>query len=330
MFGRHRRAARPVDLKQLTAVVTVADVGSVTRAARLLGVVQPAVTRQVRALEEEIGVPLFDRTRHGMIPTTAGEMLIDRARRALNELERARAELGTDPEAVAGIVTVGVLESATDAVAEPLVRAVAERHPRIQLRILTAYSGHLREWLDSGALDLSLLYDLADTPSLAATPLLRERLWAVAPADAGLTPATPLPWAALLEVPMVLPVPGHGLRSLVDQARSPTDTKLQISVETNSMQVQKQLVLAGRGWTVLPASGVAREVAAGLLSGAPLTEPDVSRSVVLTLQRVRRTPRPVQAVADVLADLVRRLVRAGGWPSADLEHEPAISGEAVR
>lgn len=315
-----------MELRQLTALVTVADVGSVTRAARLLGVVQPAVTRQVRALEEEIGVALFDRTRHGMVPTAAGEVLIDRARRALNELDRARAELRADPARVAGIVTVGVLESVADAIVEPLVSAVAEHHPGIELRILTAYSGHLREWLDSGDLDLSLLYDLADSPSLAVTPLLRERLSAVGPPDAGLTATTPVPWATLLERPLVLPMPGHGLRALVDQSRPPAGTKFQISVETNSMQVQKHLVMGGHGWTILPAIGVAREVAAGLLSAAPLTEPDVSRSIVLTLQRVRRTAPPVDAVADILVGLVRRLVRSGLWPSAALSTDDATRG----
>lgn len=108
---------RPVDLRQLTALVTVAEVGSVTKAARLLNVVQPAITRQIRTLEKEIGVPLFDRTRHGMVPTSAGEVLVERARRALHDLERARAEIRPDPGQVTGIVSVGLLESVIDILA---------------------------------------------------------------------------------------------------------------------------------------------------------------------------------------------------------------------
>lgn len=146
-----------MDLKQLTALVTVAEVGSVTKAARLLHPVQPAVTRQIRTLEEEIGVPLFNRTRQGMLPTPAGEVFVGRARRALQELERARTEIRPNPQEVAGIVTVGVLESVIDVVVQPLVAAVADRYPSIELRILTAYSGHLQQWLDAGDVDLSLL-----------------------------------------------------------------------------------------------------------------------------------------------------------------------------
>jgi LysR family nitrogen assimilation transcriptional regulator len=307
-----------MDLKQLAALVTIAEVGSVTKAARLLHLVQPAVTRQIRTLEEEMGVPLFDRTRQGMIPTTAGEVLVERARRALQELDKARAEIRPDVQEVTGIVTVGVLESVIDLLVQPLVAAVADRYPGIELRLLSAYSGHLQQWLDVGDVDLSLLYNMANTPSLAMHPLLQERLWVVAPPEAGLTPQQAMPWEAVLQHPLVLPVSGHGLRALIDQARSSTPTEPRIAIETNSMYVQKKLVLAGHGWTVLPAAGVAGDVSAGRLSGAPLTEPDVSRSLVLGLQRGNRTSPPVQAVATEVVRLVRRLVHSGAWPSACL------------
>ncbi len=132
----HGRAAEgaETDFKQLTALVTVAEAGSVTRAAQLLHLVQPAVTRQIKTLEEELGISLFERTRHGMRPTDAGAVLVDRARRALAELERARAEVRPQGASVSGIVTVGLLESSVDIVAAPLVRRLRERHPGIRLR----------------------------------------------------------------------------------------------------------------------------------------------------------------------------------------------------
>jgi LysR family nitrogen assimilation transcriptional regulator len=305
-----------VDLRQLTALVTVAEVGSVTKAAQLLHVVQPAVTRQIRTLEAEVGVPLFDRTRQGMVPTSAGEVLVERARRALHELDRARAEIRPDLGQVTGIVSVGLLESVIDILAQPLAAAVADRYPGIELRILTAYSGHLQEWLDAGDIDMSLLYNLTDVPSLAVIPLLWEKLWVVAPPDAGLTPESAMPWESVLTHPLVLPVTGHGLRALIDQARSSVATQPCIAIQTNSMHLQKKLVLAGHGWTVLPAAGVAGDIAAGVLSGAPLTAPEVVRSVVLGLQRGSRTPTPVEAIAGELTRLARALVRSGAWPSA--------------
>lgn len=306
-----------MDVKQLKALVTVAEVGSVTRAAELLHLVQPAVTRQIRTLEQDLGVALFERTRQGMHPTDAGAIMVQRARRALNELERARAEVQPAPGVVTGIVTVGLLESTSDLLAEPLVSAVARKHPGVELRLLTGYSGHLQQWLDDGDLDLSLLYHLDSTPSLYARPLVRERLWAVAAASAGLEAGRPVPFAEAAGHPMVMPASGHALRRLIDAAAVRSGAVPEVAVQTNSMRVQKQLVMAGHGWTVLPGVGIADDVAQGTLSAAPLCEPDVRRSIVLGTPRVARTPPAVEVVADALAREVYSAVARGSWPSAE-------------
>lgn len=305
-----------MDVKQLKALVTVAEVGSVTRAAELLHLVQPAVTRQIRTLEQELGVPLFERTRQGMRPTEAGAIMVGRARRALNELERARAEVQPAPGAVTGIVTVGLLESTSELLAEPLVAALARDRPGIELRLLTAYSGYLQQWLDDGDLDLTLLYDLDSTPSLNARPLVREHLWVAAPASTGLRADRPVPFTEAAAHPLIMPAPGHGLRALIDSAAGRARTAMDIVVQTNSMNVQKRLVLAGHGWTVLPGVGIAEDVANGTLSAAPLCEPDVQRSIVLATPRSGRTPPAVEIVARELVRQIDTAVQQGRWPSA--------------
>src|SRR5688572_2184623 len=110
--GRHDGPRRDqMDFKQLRAVVTVAETGSVSKASQLLHVVQPAVSRQVSSLEKDLGIALFERTHQGMRPTPAGAAFIARARRILTELERARAEARPTPGEVTGIATVGLLGS---------------------------------------------------------------------------------------------------------------------------------------------------------------------------------------------------------------------------
>lgn len=308
-----------MEFKQLTALVTVAEVGSVTRAAELLHLVQPAVTRQIRLLEQELGVALFERTRQGMRPTEAGAVMVERARRALHELERARAEIRPTPGVVTGIVTVGLLESAADLLTEPLVTAVLRDHPGIELRVLTGYSGHLQRWLDDGDLDLSLLYNLTSTPSLNVEPLASERLWAVAPPAAGLRADRPVSLVEVAAHPMVMPAQGHALRALIDGGAQDVEVNFEVAVQTNSLRLQKLLVRGGHGWTILPGVGIAEDVAAGALSAAPLRDPEIWRRIVLGIPRAGRVPAAAEMVAAELIRQVRTAVGEGRWPSARAE-----------
>jgi LysR family transcriptional regulator, nitrogen assimilation regulatory protein len=310
-----------VDVKQLKALVTVVETGSVTRAAELLHLVQPAVTRQIRALEDELGVPLFERTRHGMRATAAGTSLADRARRALTELDRARAELSPAPGTVTGLVSVGLLESTADLLAQALVSAVLRDYPAIELRVLTAYSGHLQQWLDDGDLDLSLVYNLASTPSLNVRTLVTEKLWVVAPAGDGLSAGLSVPLAAAAEHPLVMPAPGHSLRVLIDRAVAQAQVTIDIAVQTNSMALQKQLVCGGHGWTILPGAGIAMDVTSGLLSAAPLSEPEVHRSIGVGTPRAGPITPAARIVADELVRQVHAAARKSQWPSAQVHED---------
>jgi DNA-binding transcriptional LysR family regulator len=145
-------------------------------------------------------------------------------------------------------------------------------------------------------------------------PLVDEELWAVAPPGTGLDAGAPLTWASLLTRRLVLPVPGHGLRTLIDQTLANVEALPDVVTQVNSMRLQKLLVAQGHGWSVLPAVGVAQDAAAGILDGAPLTTPSVGRHVVLGLPRSGRVTPPVRAVATVIVRVVRTLVRSGSWP----------------
>jgi DNA-binding transcriptional LysR family regulator len=315
----HALDRKDMDLKQLRAVVTVAEAGSVTRAAQLLHLVQPAVSRHISSLEDELGVVLFERTRQGMRPTPAGLSFVTRARRALAEIERARAEARPVRTAVEGIAKVGILGSVEHVLAAALVEAVATKHPGIELHLATGYSGHLQQWLDDGDLDMTLLYNLSTTQSVRVLPILTDRLWAVAPRDAGLVLEDPVDLATVLAHPFVMPARGqHGIRLLLDEARLDCDVEPRVVAEVNSMALQTLLVEGGHGWTVLPAPGVADGIAAGRLSAAPLRAPEIVRTVGLGLPRAGRTSPAVEAVATELLVLIRQAVTGGRWASAEL------------
>lgn len=304
-----------MDLRQLHAVVAVAETGSVTRAAELLHLVQPAVSRQIRLLEDELEVPLFARTRQGMVPTEDGRLLVEYARRALRELERARAEIGPARTELHGHVTVGLLPS-LDRLAEAVVLRVRAAHPAVRIRITAGYAGHLAGWIDSAEVDLGLLYDVRPAVAVDVHDLVEEPLWAVGPPDAGLRMTEPVPLTALAQHPLVLPSAPHALRSMVERAAARSGSTLTIAAETNSMQVQSRLVVAGVGHTVLPVPAVIDDVRAGRLTAAPLADEGLRRRLVLAVPSTRHLAPAVHAVADIVREVVGEAAASGSWPLA--------------
>jgi LysR family nitrogen assimilation transcriptional regulator len=305
-----------MDLKQLRAFVTVADTGNVTRAAQLLNRVQPAVSRQLRLLEEDVGVELFQRERHGMVLTEAGKALLVYARRAMLELDRARAEIGVSTEGIAGLVTVGLLPSTCDIISSPLVHAVTATYPGIRMRIAMGYAGDLQQWLETGDIDVALLYGIEREPQLETTPLLEEPLWVVGPPSAKLTRRTPVSFKSLRGRPIILPSGPRGIRSLVDHACITANVELSIVAETNAMNIQKSLVLGGHGLTILPPIAFAEELGRRQLTAAPLIEPRISRTIAVALPANRSVGRHVRRAVELLVQCVRNAVRNKGWPEA--------------
>ncbi len=305
-----------MDHKQLRAFLTIAETGNVTRASELLNLVQSAVSRQIQLLEEDLGVELFARERHGMSLTEAGKSLLGYARRVMLELDRARAELTGSGTDIAGIVTVGLLPSACEVLASSLMSAVVRDHPGIRMRLAVGYMETLQQWLEKGEVDVALLYGVENLPQIHATPLLTEPLWVVGPLSAKLSKRRPVSLASLADKPMILPAGPHGVRSMVDYACAMANVTLQPFAETNAMNLQKSLVLGGHGYTILPPISFAKELASGELTGAPLTSPEINRTLVLALPSNRTVGRHVRYVANQMVECTHEAVTSKRWPEA--------------
>ncbi len=306
----------PLDVRQLRAFLTVAELGNVTRAAEALHLVQPAVSRQLRLLEEDLGCRLFERERHGMDLTNEGRALIGYARRALLELERARAELTAASTEVGGLVTIGLLPSTCDLLASAIVERVSTLHPGIQLRLAMGYAGTLRTWLESGEVDAALLFGVDRSTDLLRQPLIEEALWVVAPHQAKLRSNRPIPFKDLANQGMILPSASHGIRALVDHAAAICGIELQVRVETNSMNIQRSLVLGGHGWTILPPIAVADDLAQRRLCAAPIAEPAIKRTIVLGYAANRSPTAAARLTVDIVRQCARDAIASGAWREA--------------
>ncbi|NOZ97853.1 MAG: LysR family transcriptional regulator, partial [Gammaproteobacteria bacterium] len=170
-----------MDIKQLRAFLTISETRNITKAAAMLNIVQPAVSRQIHLLEEELGVELFERGRHGMSLTQEGKVLEDYARRALKEIEAAKMELTSKDGALKGTVHIGILASLSELLSVALMRVMKKKFPDVNLKISVGYSGHLKEWLEAGEIDLALLYDSVPSKFIDSHQIVAEQLWLIGP-----------------------------------------------------------------------------------------------------------------------------------------------------
>ncbi|WP_019926622.1 LysR family transcriptional regulator [Nocardia sp. BMG111209] len=304
-----------MDTKHLTAFLTVAELGSVTRAAEVLHLIQSSVTRQIQALEQELGVTLFDRTPGGMVLTRAGAIMVDRSRRALDELGRARLDITPLPDTPSEIVTVGLLDSLAEVVGVTLISAVHRHGPPVDLRMITGDARRLHRDAMRGYLDLCLTTEITGTMGLRVSPLAAEPLWVVAPAAAGLRAQSPISLREVVGNRLVMLPPGTALRSSLDRVGFASSGP-RIAATTSSHHVLRQLVAAGVGWTILPLITVAGDLATGKLSAAPLRDPAITRRIVLMTSPAHETRIAAQRIAQLLTGVVHREIQDGRWPSA--------------
>ncbi len=302
-----------MDLRQLRALVCIADTGSMTRAAEVLHIVQPALSRQLKLLEDDLGVILFERSRHGMTLTHEGQILLDYARRALQELERARIEIQPATQFIQGKVALGLLPSLSERLACALMQSCQQRYPGIRLHFSVAYAGHMQNWLDQGEIDLALLYHPDPSTALQLTPVFHEQLWVAAPSSAGLCANQQIALAELQQQALILPSVSHGIRTLVDHLAAFSRLDLSIIAETNSLDIQKALVISGHGWTILPLLAFIDELKQGKLCGAPLSDPSLQRTIAVAQSALRRTPLAVRCVRELLLDELKQLHQNEQW-----------------
>lgn len=301
-------------LQQLAYFVAVADVRSFTRAADSVGVAQPTLSRQLRALEDELGSALIDRGgRDGPVLTPAGEALLPLARRMLADMETARVAVADIVGLRRGRVRVGATPSLCIGVLADVLRVFHSTYPDIGLELVESGSQPLVRSLVRGELDVALVIVPAGgvDQALHTTPLLRERLSVASPAS-GHSPSSrgSMGMAELARRPLVVPREGYDVRQTTLQAFADAGVTPRFAVQGGEMDAVLRMVEAGTGVAVVPDL---------VFAGRPrlrrtVLTPALYRTVALARRADLLPTQAVKAFRTTLLTFLSDLSAAGGFP----------------
>jgi DNA-binding transcriptional LysR family regulator len=297
-----------VSLRQLRALVVAAETGSFGRAAARLHLSQPALTVQIRTLEEALGLTLFDRSARGAQPTEAGRSLAQSFGRLLEELDQLVAGAQEQAARRSGTVHLAVLPSVAATLLPVALARLRRAHPGIRVLLRDAVARRVAEQVKAGDAELGIgILDGADA-GLEAEPLFEDALVAVLPPGHALAARASVSPAVLAREPLVLTDPGSSVRALAERAFAEAGLTLRPAYEATYMSTAVALVRAGLGIGVLPATAVDLRMAP-LLETRPIEAPAMQRRILM----LRRRGASLSPAADALAEAIRQ---AAGIPDA--------------
>ena len=302
-----------MDARKLRYFVTIAELGGFSEAARRLHVAQPALSRHVKELEAVLGVELLVRDPRGVRLTPQGERLRLHALELLERLDALPSLVAAPDGPVEGRVVVGLPTSASAVLAGPLMRRAFERLPGVRVHLIESLSGYLQEWIEAGRVDVAVLYSTHSSASVRVQPMLVEDMWLVGRRDSLVRESGEVPLADLAHLRFVVPGRSHSHRRLVEGAAADHGVALEVIGEVDSLPALKTLVEDGRTFTILPHSAFHAELAGGRLGAARIVSPSISRTVSVATARARPDARACEAIASLLLETARALVRDGTW-----------------
>lgn len=306
-----------MELRQLRYFVAIVDHGSLSRAARVLHIAQPALTQQLRQLEEELGAQLLHRSAQGVLSTDAGKIFYEHAQAILKQVGDAKSAVAQSTGKPAGTVALGIPQSVSGAFALPLLTAVREMYPEISLQLTEELSGNLIEQLRSGRINLALLFDDGQLTAFASTPLVEEEMMFITRSDSRFAVrGKTISLAKAVDVPLILPGLQHGVRPRIENIVRSAGLSIDQVIDINSIAILKSALLADMGATILPVAPVLSEIERGVMLAYPITGAKISRTVSLCSSKNIPLTNAAAAVERLVLDVTKSLCGSGRWLGA--------------
>ncbi|OBK75728.1 LysR family transcriptional regulator [Mycobacterium sp. 1164985.4] len=239
-------------LVQLNTFVTVAEQGGFTAASRRLGLSQPAVSRAIATLENEIGAPLFVRRRDGLALTEAGSVALTHAREAVRQLTLMRTEVAGLTGDVTGTLRLASLPTATASFIAPQLRAYAHRHPAVAIRLLEGSEEEILDWLDQGAVEAGVVS--LPVKGMQVAVLGDQTLAAVMAADSDLASKETVTYVDLASEPFVRGK--GGCADVFMPIARKAGVEFDLAFDAREIVAALEIVRAGLGVSILPVAGL--------------------------------------------------------------------------
>lgn len=289
-----------MDSRRLRYFVQIVDSGSITRAAALSGVAQPALSQQLAILENELKVKLLDRSVSGVTPTPAGRILYARAQAILRQFEDLREAVHREVKPLSGTVTLGMPPTMLSRFGLPLIERVCTQHPEMRLQMREEGSVVLNELLTSGKIELAIG---ATRPEgeLIGEEVLTEPIVVMYPASMTIPESATL--ADLAKLPWVMPRRPNAIRALIDAVFASSNLTPNVVVEIDSLYSAMESVRRGVGVGPMTMSAMKDALEAGTLRARQLGDTPLMRSMYLAHRRTPGLTPAAQFVYDILRDI---------------------------
>jgi LysR family transcriptional regulator, transcriptional activator of the cysJI operon len=271
-----------MNLQQLITFSTVISEGSMTAAAEKLYLTQPAVSQQIRNLEDELSANLLDRGSRHAKPTVQGQMLYDYAKRIIALTQQAQVAIQTMGEGVKGNLRIGTLNSLGLQLISPALSTFMKHNSKISIGLTYHDGSEIFKALIKGDLDVAILPDVTaeygkEPQGLQSRPLLKDEMWLVAsgrdatvPDEATIADLATRPYMRLTDR-------YEGFERMLKGAMDNVGIKIKPSFETNNVGTLKRVIESGLGWGFLPSHAIKKQVRMGRLTRVEI--PEVQHSV---------------------------------------------------
>ena len=302
-----------MEFRQLKTFEAVSRLGSLSRASDELNVAQPALGRQIRMLEEEMGTALFIRHPRGMVLTAEGQTFLGSAVKILDNVADAKGKLSSENTNTTEI-ELGIPPSLVDLIVAPLSQIFRESMPNVSVKMICGMSRHTMDWLLTDEVDIGFFYETVIDPKICEVPILEEPVYLISPSkegEVGLQPA--IDFDDLKEEKLIISSRKHALRAVLDNIVGEREIGLDIVSETESLDIQKRLMLEGHGSLLLPYWGFNQELQESQVIARQVINPEVNLKLLLGFRSDVPQPKINRVVSRQSYEFMVNLVKRGSW-----------------